>query len=233
MPPTPPDMIERADALYVARAAIENVRASVELLREAAASDYGAAWRLGRAHFFLGQEAENLTEARSHHVQGASASLRAARLLAERVEGHFWRGVNLALLASLENPLRALFHALKARKSLERAAQIDAGFHAAGPLRVLARLQHKLPRLLGGGRERARTNFEKAINLAPASTVTRLYFAELLIEIGDEKEARTQLETILHTKPDPAWKFEIERDREAAKEILTRIDRISRIRNDE
>ncbi|MBC7912371.1 MAG: tetratricopeptide repeat protein [Pyrinomonadaceae bacterium] len=220
MPSTPPDMIERADALYVARAGIENVRESVELLREAAASDYEAAWRLGRAHFFLGQEAGSITEARSHHVQGASVSLRAARLLAERVEGHFWRGVNLALLASLENPLPALLHALKARKSLERAVQIDAGFHAAGPLRVLARLQHKLPLWLGGGARRARTNFEKAINLAPASTVTRLYFAELLIEIGNEKEARTHLETILHTEPDPAWKFEIERDQQAARELL-------------
>lgn len=224
------DVHTQADALYALRSEIENVHASVKLLQKAATeNDYEAAWRMGRALFFLGQEAQSRNEARAHYEQGASASTRAARLSAERVEGHFWRGVNLALLAQKENPARALFHALRAKKALERAAHIDSSYHAAGPLRVLARLQHKLPPLLGGGRTRARTNFEQALQLAPANTVTRIYFAELLMETGDEQAARAQLEAILSAPTDPDWAFEAERDRKLAREKLTGMGRMNKM----
>jgi tetratricopeptide (TPR) repeat protein len=218
---SPEEIINRADALYDARGQLENVHASVVLLEsDECAQDYEAAWRLGRALFFLGQEAGSERDARADHARGATACERAARLKPSRVEGHFWLGVNLALLARLENSFKALGHALRARRFLQRAIHLDPAYHAAGPLRVLARLQHKLPTLLGGGQKRARANFERAIRLAPANTVTRLYFAELLIEIGDTPRARDELEAILNAPPDPAWAFESARDRRIAQEML-------------
>jgi tetratricopeptide (TPR) repeat protein len=222
---SPEELINRADALYDARGQLENVKASVELLRgDECANDYEAFWRLGRALFFLGQEAGSEWEARAYHARGATACERAVELKPSRVEGHFWLGVNLALLARLENSFKALGHALRARRFLQRAVRLDPNYHAAGPLRVLARLQHKLPRLLGGGTTRARANFERAINLSPANTVTRLYLAELLVEIGDTSRARKELESILNAPPDPAWAFESARDRELAREMLMQSD---------
>jgi uncharacterized protein (TIGR02996 family) len=213
------ELTRRADELYDERVRAENVRASVRLL-EQAAGEYEAAWRMGRALFFLGQEAEEGEGPRAHHTRGALVSERAARLAPRRVEGHFWLGVNLALLAQTDRPLKALAHALRARRSLVRASQLDAAYHAAGPLRVLARLQHKLPRLAGGGTRRARANFERAIRLAPANTVTRLYFAEMLLETGDTARARIELETLLNAPHDPSWAFESERDRKLAQRML-------------
>jgi tetratricopeptide (TPR) repeat protein len=218
---SPEEIINRADALYEARGQLENVRASVELLQsDECTNDYEAAWRLGRALFFLGQEAGSEWEARASHARGAIACERAVELKPSRVEGHFWLGVNLALLARLENSFKALGHALRARRFLQHAVRLNPAYHAAGPLRVLARLQHNLPRLLGGGTKRARLNFERAINLAPANTVTRLYFAELLMEIGDTPCARKELESIFKAPPDPAWAFESARDRRTAQEML-------------
>jgi tetratricopeptide (TPR) repeat protein len=217
------EITERADALYGERATSENVRRSLELLEAAAAvmpDDYGLAWRMGRALFFLGQEAQRQKEARAYHAKGAEASARAVRVRPDSVEGHFWLGVNLALSARLENPLIALRHALRARRELERAARLDSAYHAAGPLRVLGRLQHKLPRWLGGGHTRARANFERAIEIAPANTVTRLYFAELLMDEGAIDQARTHLESILNASQDPAWAFEIKRDQRLALKML-------------
>lgn len=215
------EIIKRADALYEMRAQLENVSASVELLQsDECIHDYEAAWRLGRALFFLGQEARSEREARDYHWRGAKVCERAVSFKPSRVEGNFWLGVNLALLARLETTLKALVFALRARRFLQRAVRLDPAYHAAGPLRVLARLQHKLPGLLGGGQRRARANFERAIRLAPANTVTRLYFAELLIEIGDTTRARKELESLLNAPPDPAWTFESARDRELAHEML-------------
>jgi tetratricopeptide (TPR) repeat protein len=219
MPESSEEIRAIADRLYDGREQHGSVRRSLELLEEAA-DDYGALWRLSRAHFFLGQEARDLEEARSHHLAGVDAGRRAARNSPELVEGHFWLGVNLALLARLEKPTGALRAALGARRELKRAAKIDRAYHAAGPLRVLARLESKLPRILGGGKNRARAHFEEAIRLAPSNTVTRIYFAELLLEGGDTERARAELEALLAIPFDPAWAFEIRRDRKKAEEML-------------
>lgn len=221
------ELVERADALYHGRGEIENVRACLKLLEDATTPEaFELAWRRGRAHFFLGQEAERIDQARAHYAKGIVAAEAAARSTPTRVEGHFWSGVNLALLAALEPPFDALRHARRAKRALKRAVEIDPAHHGAGPLRVLARLEHKLPRLFGGGRKRARANFERAIRLAPHNTVTRLYFAEMLIEAGESERASTELEAILNTPPDPAWAFEIERDRKLAREMIRKEPRV-------
>jgi len=218
-------IIEQADALYAAREETNRVRRSVELLQpRAALGNYEAAWRLCRALFFLGQEAHDESEARRFHECAVIEGKRAINAAPESVEGYFWLGVNLALLANFENAFRAAHHALRAKRVLSRAAQINPAYHGAGSLRVLARLLHKLPRLLGGNTNRALVLFERAIELAPSNTITRLYFAEMLLETGAIAPARTQLEALLNAPLDPAWAFETTRDRRRALELLQKID---------
>ncbi len=218
-------IIEFVDALYTMREQIERVRESVELLKPLVAlHDYEATWRLSRALFFLGQETGDENEAREFHKRAVAITKRTMRLAPQRVEGYFWRGVNLALLANLENSFHAARHAWQAKRSLRRAARIDPAYHGAGPLRVLARLSHKLPRVLGGSTKRAQAYFEEAIELAPANTVTRLYFAEMLIDTRDKNRARTELIALLNVPIDPAWNFEAKRDRHLARELLKTLE---------
>ena len=214
-------ILERADELYAAREDLGNVRACVELLRHTLGEldTFELTWRLARAFFFLGQE-EQEAAARELHSRGVDAGKRAVRAAPERVEGHFWLGVNLALLAQVAQPLRAIAHVLQAKRALNQAVTIDPAYHAAGPLRALARLQHKAPRWLGGEIAGARENYERAIDTDADNTVTRIYFAELLFEIGETESARAQLEAVLNAPFDPAWAFEIERDRRIAHEFL-------------
>lgn len=212
--------MEQADQLYGGRNDIRKVEESVGLLEKANRDSFEVAWRLARAKFFLGQESASRERAARFHGEASKAGRRAARERPERVEGHFWLGVNLALVAQCESAARAIVHALKAKRELQRASEIDPAYHGAGPLRVLARLQHKLPRLLGGGRQAAAKNYEKAIAIAPNNTVTRIYFAELLLETGDEARAHRELEAVLQVAPSPEWAFEIERDQELARNRL-------------
>jgi tetratricopeptide (TPR) repeat protein len=223
MTKTSEEILTLVDRLYDGREQIEGVRRSLGLLSEAS-DDYGALWRLSRAHFFLGQEARDKDEASAHHLEGRRAGERAVRAFDGRVEGHFWLGVNLALLAQLEKPLRAIRHALRARRTLKSAALLDSSYHGAGPLRVLARLESKLPFILGGGRRRALAHFEEALRLAPSNTVTRIYLAELLLECGEAARAHSELETLLSLPLDPAWAFETRRDQSRAQELMKKID---------
>ena len=239
-------LIKRVDELYEQREEIETVCQSIEILEGAAAEEarsFDVKWRLGRAYFFLGQQAlsEASNEASSepsselsrgrarkdaalaYHSRGILVCRQASSEEAGRVEGHFWLGVNLALAANKEQWFLAIRDALWARRTLKRAVRIDSSYHGAGPLRVLARLEHKLPSWLGGSIASARGNYEKAVRLAPDNTVTRIYFAELLLGVGEKDHARSHLESVLSISDDPQWAFEIRRDRRIAKEMLARL----------
>ncbi len=215
-------VLDRADALYRQRVNRDAVKQSVTLLAnaDAAAQRYEAQWRLARALFFLGQEADSIGAKRQLHAAGADSARRAVGLAAMRVEGHFWLGVNLALFAENKSGLKALFSILQAKRELRCAIEIDEAYHGAGALRVLARLLHKVPRLIGGSRRRSRELFERALQLSPTNSVTLLYAAELAIAQGEGDHASALLRRLLDAPVDEQWEFENRRDRKLAAGLL-------------
>jgi hypothetical protein len=158
------ETISQADELYSKRERIENVRASIDALRHVSdgPANYEINWRLGRAFFFLGQSAARKDLAQSYHLQGIVVCDRAVGVKPRSVEAHFWLGVNLALCARLGSPGAAIRHARRAKRELARAVRINSAYHAAGPLRALGRMEHKLPFWLGGSKSRARATYEEA-----------------------------------------------------------------------
>lgn len=222
---TIPEIIRLVDELYAKRQEVENVRASVAMLlsRAATTTDFEIQWRLGRAFFFLGQQATGKTASLSQHSQGIVFCNQAVAARPDKVEGHFWLGVNLALRARWERWPAALRHALRARRELQRAIQIDSSYHAGGPLRVLGRLQQNIPSWLGGGVARARASYESAITVAAENTITRVYFAELLLDLGEHELARKHLDFVLSASEDSEWSFEIERDKRLANDMLAKL----------
>jgi tetratricopeptide (TPR) repeat protein len=216
--------VSRADELYEQRARPEAVRESVMVLSGArgGANLYEVQWRLARAMFFLGQQAESAPEKLQLHSSAMDAGARAVALNPERVEGHFWAGVNLALYAESARAPRGIRAVLRARSELKRAVEIAENYHGAGPLRVLARLEHRAPRLLGGNRQRSRAYFDRAMAIA-RNKVTLLYAAELALDEGEQERAAGLLEEIIASPSEPGWEFENSRDRETARSLLERI----------
>jgi len=218
-------VVGRADELYDHRAQPGAVRECVMVLSGArGASDrYELQWRLGRAFFFLGQEAGSRDSSAGLYSTGIAAGERAVALNSERVEGHFWVGVNLALFAEVKRGIRGVRALRWARKELTKAVSISESYHDGGPLRVLGRLMHKAPRILGGNITISRELFERAIAVAPSNTVTLMYAAELAIETGDRDRAAALLQRVLASSVDPAWEFESNRDRASARSILEQL----------
>lgn len=211
----------RADELYAGRAALDSVRESIDLLHSLKRLDaYEVQWRLARAYFFLGQEASEGADKTDHHHHGTQSGRFAVRAAPDRVEGQFWLGVNLSLQAAVATPWRAAALALHAKRTLIRAVTIDPSYHGAGSHRVLGRLLHRMPSVLGGGLARARRHFEAAVALDPLNTVTRIYYADLLNAQGESGLARMQWQAVLDAQRDPAWEFEQNRDREIARAAL-------------
>jgi hypothetical protein len=182
-----------------------------------AIDSYELAWRLSRALFLDGEKSSEL------YARGALHGRRAVELESKRVEGHFWMGVNLALRAQARKGLRGALALLESRAALRRAGEVSEDYHGAGPLRVLGRLEHKSPRVLGGSLSRSLRYYERALAIAPANTVTLVYAAELEIDRSDFKRAALLLETIIGLPVDPDWEFENIRDKNLAKSMLRRL----------
>lgn len=220
-------VVGRADELYRQRARPGSIRESVMVLSGARGSNerYEVQWRLARALFFLGQEADSNATRRQLHAAGINAGERAIALNSERVEGHFWVGVNLALFAESNGGLRGARALLWARTELKLAAQMNESYHGAGPLRVLGRVEHKAPRLLGGNRKRSRHCFDRALRVAPGNSVTLLYAAELAIDERDSNRAQSLLKQIIEAPIDPEWEFENRRDQKLAGALLVKLNR--------
>jgi hypothetical protein len=218
--------LDRAEQLYRERARAGAVKESVSVLTAIAESSerYEVQWRLARALFFLGQEAGSTGPKRQLHAAAIDAAESASVLSPERVEGHFWLGVNLALFAESAGGIKAARALLRARTELKRAAAISEEYHGAGPLRVLGRLEHKAPLWLGASRKRSRRYFDRALQIAPANSVTLVYAAELSIYQREDERARALIERILNSPVDPDWEYETRRDREIARTLLERLD---------
>lgn len=215
-------VVGRADELYHRRVEPGAVRESVMILSGAreATDRYEVQWRLARALFFLGEQAGSRDSGRQLYAAGIAAGERAVALNSERVEGHFWAGVNLALFAGANRGIRGARALRWARLELRRAAAISESYHDAGPLRVLARLEHKAPRFLGRNLKHSRELFERALEIAPSNSVTLTYAAELAIETGERAQALALLQKLLASPVDADWEFEDGRDRASARSLL-------------
>lgn len=208
------------DDLYRRRGEPGVVEESVSVLTTSShTNDYELRWRLARSLFFLGQEEPDSDEKRRLHSRAVQAGKQAVSLNPGRVEGHFWLGVNRALLAESSGGLKAALALLRARRELRRAAAISESYHGAGPLRVLGRLEHRAPRFLGGSRTRSLAYFERALATV-SNSVTLIYAAELLLAIGDRPRAFALLQKVLTLPVDPEWEFENLRDRKLAQAML-------------
>lgn len=220
-------VVGRADELYHQRAEPGAVRESVMVLSGALGGTdrYEVQWRLARALFFLGQQAGSREPGRQLYAAGISAGERAVALNDARVDGHFWVGVNLALFAQTNGGIRGVRALRWARLELKRAIELDERYHGAGPLRVLGRLHHKAPRILGGNRKRGRELLDRALAIAPSNSVTLIYAAELAIENGERDRASDFLRQLIESPIDAEWEFEDSRDRELARSLLDQLVR--------
>jgi len=220
-------VVGRAEELYRNRAEPGAVRESVMVLSGAhgGIDRYEVQWRLARALFFLGQQAGSPDSGGQLYAAGIAAGERAVALNDHRVEGHFWVGVNLALFAETNGGIRGARAFRLARLELKRAIKIDERYHEAGPLRVLGRLDHKAPWILGGNRKRSRELLDRALAIAPSNSVTLTYAAELAIDNGERLRASELLRQVIESPIDAEWEFENNRDCALARSLLERLVR--------
>ena len=213
------------DALYANRHLTENLNVlQNELLRQikpGTPDNYGWLWRAARlSHFNAMLAGDSPDLARALFAGGAEQARSAAKLEGDRVEAAFWEATCALEAARLGGKVVAGLALGKAQKQLNRAAQIDERYHFAGPLRVLGRVTHLKPLVLGGNLDYALAFFERALQISPDNSTTLLYYADALIADNQPAKARSTLKRIIAADALEDWIWESERDRELARVMM-------------
>jgi tetratricopeptide (TPR) repeat protein len=187
----------------VTRAANENALVAVEKLRAKQPGNFEASWRGARACAFL---VEEFTE-KSNRIYFAERGVFYAQATItadpQRVEGHYWLGINQGLLAQSKHGIRLASHV---RASAERAIKLDEKYDYAGPLRLLGTFYAQAPpELSKGDPEQGVKLLTRAVELSPEYPQNVLHLADALVKDDKFDEAKRRYEEVLQAPDDPRW----------------------------
>ena len=200
-------LLAEAKSHYVKRSEPAEVDAALKLFErvlEADPANYEAAWQLSRAFWYKGNHAVP-DQKKEHFEQGKVAGENAVRINASGCEGHFWLGVNQALLAENSGKINALGMVDDVKRELHKALELNADCECAGPQRVLGKFYSEIPWFKGGSDEKGIEYLNESLRRCPEDTQSRMFLAEIYLNQGQKGLAIQQLELVLKQEPDPEW----------------------------
>jgi tetratricopeptide (TPR) repeat protein len=224
----PQESIAELDRLYDHRLDVKAVQGLVEkgqLLLSKHPKDYEVLWRLSRAYFHLGREAETREDKLTCYKKAVEIGQQAVEANGHQVEGHFWLGISLAAVGETTGIMKSLTSVGDIKKEMEQVVALNASYEDGGGYRILGRVDQKVPWLFGGNKTRSLEYYQKALAVSPENTYTHLFLAELLMEEGKLEEAMRELKVILEAKNDPRWAYDIKVNKAEARKLLEEVER--------
>ena len=216
--------IAQADQLYLQRSDLSRVREAISLLAAVVDEDaesYEALWRLTKYYHFLGTRAASHDAARDALEQGIERGEQAVALVPDRPEGHFWLAASYGSYGQRRNIFKRWRLVEPMRKALRIVISLDPSHENGSAYAVLGKLDSEVPGLFGGNRKRGIRSLEKALDIGPANSLTKLFLAEAYLKEDRDDEARRLLEEILTMAPDEGCEFEFRENQEEARRLLS------------
>jgi len=188
-----------------------------------------AAWKLLRAYYFFGCFTElNFKDRQDLFEKARKEGKSFLKEYPNNAEIAYWYSVNLALWASLVNPLVVL-NAGSIRETREIAnmliVQENSNKEAAAyGYRILGRAHQKLPHiafiLSWVNKDSSEIYFKKSLGLNSKDLGTHLFLAEHYVESGKKQKAEELLQPIIKSKPRTEEFLEDERNLIKMRDLL-------------
>ena len=210
------------DALYRDRSNLASASAAAaiwEMRLSANPQDFESAWKLARAMYWLG--GHGAVDARRKALErGVTAGQAAAKLLANRPEGHFWTAANMGALAESYGMRQGIKYRGPIKYALETVLKIDPAFQDGSADRALGRWYYKVPGLFGGSKTKSEEHLRKSLTYNPDSTASHFFLAETLFELNRDREAVDELKKVIAAPLNPQWEPEDREFKEQAEKRL-------------
>jgi hypothetical protein len=225
-PPPPKRPIEetlaKADQLFTQREDVKKLgeaRQIVGQLREPDNRNFEVEWRFAKYSLFLGEKTSDDDKKQKIFEEGRDAGKIASRIGADRPEGYFWYGANLAELAKMSPVTVGYTSVDNIRDSMNTVIKIQPGYQGASAYDILAEIELNT-RLFGGKATKAVEYLEKAIEIEKNNSNLRLHLAEAYLDADKPDLAKQQLEYIVKMQPDPEYVPEHKENVVEAKKLL-------------
>ena len=220
--PVSPQVLAESDQLFDQRQDLGKLRSAITSLNRARrenAKSYDVEWRLAKYNYFLGRHTDDVKERDKAFEDGIKDGKAAVNMEPEKPEGHFWYGANLGEQSN-RNPIRAGLSAIDdIRREMNKVVELKPDYELASAYVVLAQVE-LVTRILGGDPKKAAELLQKAIEIEKFNGDARIQYAEALIALKRDDEAKKQLEFVLQMKPNPAYLPEYDQQTEQAKKML-------------
>lgn len=212
------------DRLYFQRDQPSKAERALMLLqkeRQANPKNDEVLWRLARALKWEGDQKKGRAQKTVLYERAVEAAKEAVEINPKSVGGHFWMGVAMGKIGETRGVFRSLFLVDPIKKEMETVLSLNPN-HGGAHL-VLGVMYRKLPGFFGGSNKRSIDELKIAISVEPRRTLPYLELAITYLEEDREKEAGQTLHTLLSVT-DPLDPVESRKDKEEAKEMLSRIE---------
>jgi tetratricopeptide (TPR) repeat protein len=192
------DYLAEADKIFD-QGGLENYKKSIDLYVKAVeqqSDDYEATWKCARAHREYADQAKKKGVegwkdiCAQYGKAGMQYAQKAIELRPQRPDGHYYYGLNVGIYSDGVSILTALSEGLKGKtqQAFEKTYEINKMYKEGGPMLSLGRFWAVLPwplrdreKSLSFYREYQETKF------FATNTEAQLFLAELLIQIGGDK----------------------------------------------
>jgi tetratricopeptide (TPR) repeat protein len=201
------EVLTRAESLFRERENVEKLSEARQLVAQVRQPDhknFDVEWNFAKYSLFLGEKLTNEVERERVFEEGRDAGKMASRIRADRPEGYFWYGANLAELARMRPVTVGYTSVDDVREAMNTVIKIDPGFQGASAFDILAQIELNT-RLFGGKASKAVEYLEKAIEINKDNSNLRLHLAQAYLDVDKTDLARQQLEYIVKMQPNPDY----------------------------
>jgi len=222
LPSSVTDLIKYADDQYKLGTAegMENSLAAIDKALGLEPQNYETLWRGARATGWLTDEFADRRVA--YGERGVDYADKAIAIDPKRVEGQYYKGINLGQVARAKNGRSLVPKVLEAGKA---AIAADAKFDYGGPLRLTGALLATAPEppTSVGDREEGLKTLKQAIDVAPGYPLNHLLYADGLLKDKNFDAAEREYNTVLNAPPQPQWATRIAKWHKEAEDGLNRV----------
>ena len=219
---------DQADTLYASRSSLADAKRAAALWHEALQmrpDDFAAAWKLGRAGYWLGGHLETEPARVAGFETGMEGARKAIAVQPARPEGYFWLAANMGGLAELKGLRAGLKYRAQIRQNLEKVLAIDPAFQKGSADRALGRWYYLVPGLFGGSNKKSEEHLRKSLAYDPQSIASRYFLAETYDDMGRKADAIQTLREIDALNIDPEWAPEDAEFKQKARTLLAKLAR--------
>lgn len=209
-----------ADYLYNSKEMPQNLENALMYYKKATTYSEdkpGLEWKITRVFWVLAKRATNEKERMKYYKEGIKFGELAVEKDKNNSNAHLWYSLIVGTSAMEQGLVNTIYNLDRIKKGFEMAVELDdTNSNAYGGL---AGWYYYIPAFLGGDKTKAYELIDKAINVEPNYTATRMLKADFLIDEKKYAQARETLEKVLQIES-PAVVGDGIEDKEKAKTML-------------